>query len=59
MQAAWMGSKGSNEGYLKSKENVDACVKNIREKTFEMERLTSLLAAPEVLWIKVQSQLKD
>lgn len=53
MQAAWMSSKGSNEGYLKSKENIEACVKNIREKTFEMERLTSLLAAPEVCGRKI------
>ena len=49
MQAAWMGSKGNSDTYLKSKENVDACIKNIREKTAEVERLSAaLLIAPEV-----------
>ncbi|KAG0056024.1 Serine/threonine-protein kinase MRCK alpha [Gryganskiella cystojenkinii] len=48
MQAAWMGSKGNSDTYLKSKENVDACIKNIREKTAEVEKLSAaLLIAPE------------
>ncbi|KAF9318271.1 hypothetical protein BG003_011581 [Podila horticola] len=40
MQAAWMGTKGSSDAYLKSKENVDVCVKIIKEKSAELERLT-------------------
>ncbi|KAF9116127.1 Serine/threonine-protein kinase MRCK alpha [Mortierella sp. AM989] len=47
MQAAWMGSKGTSDAYLKSKENVDVCIKLIKEKTGEVERLTALLNAPE------------
>ncbi|KAG0014157.1 hypothetical protein BGZ82_001881 [Podila clonocystis] len=43
MQAAWMGTKGSSDAYLKSKENVDVCVKIIKEKSAELERLTLLL----------------
>ncbi|KAI9241633.1 MAG: hypothetical protein BYD32DRAFT_405578 [Podila humilis] len=45
MQAAWMGTKGSSDAYLKSKENVDVCVKNIKEKSTELERLNGLLQA--------------
>lgn len=48
MQAAWMGAKGSSDAYLKSKENVDVCVKIIKEKSAELERLTLLLQAAEV-----------
>ncbi|KAF9349541.1 Serine/threonine-protein kinase MRCK gamma [Mortierella sp. AD094] len=48
MQTAWMGSKGTSDAYLKSKENVDVCIKLIKEKTAEVERLTSLLNASEV-----------
>ncbi|KAK3823587.1 MAG: hypothetical protein J3Q66DRAFT_145336 [Benniella sp.] len=44
MQAAWMGSKGTSDAYLKSKENVDVCIKLIKEKNAEMERLTALLS---------------
>ncbi|KAG0357385.1 Serine/threonine-protein kinase MRCK gamma [Podila minutissima] len=47
MQAAWMGAKGSSDAYLKSKENVDVCVKIIKEKSAELERLTLLLQAAE------------
>ncbi|KAF9302164.1 Serine/threonine-protein kinase MRCK gamma [Mortierella antarctica] len=47
MQAAWMGTKGSSDAYLKSKENVDVCVKIIKEKSAELERLTLLLQAAE------------
>ncbi|ORZ28801.1 hypothetical protein BCR41DRAFT_316294 [Lobosporangium transversale] len=48
MQAAWMGTKGTSDAYLKSKENVDLCIKIIKEKTAEVERLSALLNAPEV-----------
>ncbi|KAF9182502.1 Serine/threonine-protein kinase MRCK alpha [Haplosporangium sp. Z 11] len=48
MQTAWMGTKGTSDEYLKSKENVEVCVKLIKEKTAEVERLTLLLQAPEV-----------
>ncbi|KAG0356305.1 hypothetical protein BC939DRAFT_1008 [Gamsiella multidivaricata] len=48
MQAAWMSSKGTSDAYLKSRENVDICIKLIKEKTAEMERLTSLLNTAEV-----------
>lgn len=48
MQAAWMGSKGTSDEYVKSKENVDVCTKLIKEKSAEVERLTQLLFAPEV-----------
>ncbi|KAG0085411.1 Serine/threonine-protein kinase MRCK gamma [Podila epicladia] len=47
MQAAWMGSKGSSDAYVKSKENVDVCVKIIKEKSAELERLSLLLVAAE------------
>ncbi|KAF9970162.1 hypothetical protein BGZ65_011347, partial [Modicella reniformis] len=47
MQAAWMGSKGTSDAYLKSKENVDVCIKIIKEKTMEVERLTSFLSTSE------------
>jgi len=43
MQAAWMGTKGSSDAYLKSKENVDVCIKIIKEKSTELERLNGLL----------------
>ncbi|KAF9424647.1 Serine/threonine-protein kinase MRCK alpha, partial [Podila epigama] len=48
MQAAWMGSKGSSDAYLKSKENVDVCVKIIKEKTAEVERLTQQLQSGDL-----------
>ncbi|KAF9175522.1 Serine/threonine-protein kinase MRCK alpha [Mortierella sp. AD010] len=48
MQATWMGSKGTSDAYLKSKENVDVSIKLIKEKTAEVERLTTLLNTPEV-----------
>ncbi|KAG0295129.1 Serine/threonine-protein kinase MRCK alpha [Dissophora globulifera] len=48
MQAAWMGAKGTSDAYLKSKENVDVCIKLIKEKTMEVERLSSLLNNPEI-----------
>lgn len=48
MQAAWMGSKGTSDAYLKSKENVDVCIKLIKEKTADVERLTALLSTAEV-----------
>ncbi|KAF9134137.1 Serine/threonine-protein kinase MRCK alpha [Mortierella sp. 14UC] len=47
MQAAWMGSKGTSDAYVKSRENVDVCVKLIKEKSAEVERLTQLLMVPE------------
>ncbi|KAF8939182.1 Serine/threonine-protein kinase MRCK gamma [Dissophora ornata] len=47
MQVAWMGTKGTSDEYVKSKENVDVCIKLIKEKTAEVERLTSLLSIPE------------
>ncbi|KAG0203066.1 Serine/threonine-protein kinase MRCK alpha [Mortierella sp. NVP41] len=47
MQAAWMGSKGTSDAYVKSKENVDVCVKLIKEKSAELERLAQLLVGPE------------
>lgn len=48
MQAAWMGSKGTSDAYLKSKENVDVCIKLIKEKNAELERLTTLLNTAEI-----------
>ncbi|KAG0257777.1 Serine/threonine-protein kinase MRCK alpha [Mortierella polycephala] len=47
MQTAWMGTKGTSDAYLKSKENVEVCVKLIKEKAAEVERLTLLLQTPE------------
>ncbi|KAG9062587.1 Serine/threonine-protein kinase MRCK alpha [Linnemannia hyalina] len=47
MQAAWMGSNGTSDAYVKSKENVDVCTKLIKEKSAEAERLTQLLFASE------------
>ncbi|KAF9956115.1 Serine/threonine-protein kinase MRCK alpha [Mortierella alpina] len=47
MQAAWMGARGTSDAYLKSKENVDMCVKLIRDKTLEVDRLTAMLTVPE------------
>ncbi|KAK3807158.1 MAG: hypothetical protein JOS17DRAFT_574812 [Linnemannia elongata] len=47
MQVAWMGSKGTSDAYVKSKENVEVCTKLIKEKSAEVERLTQLLFAPE------------
>ncbi|KAF9209748.1 Serine/threonine-protein kinase MRCK gamma [Haplosporangium sp. Z 27] len=48
IQAAWMGSKGISDAYLKSKENVDDSIKLIKEKTAEVERLTAQLNTPDV-----------
>ena len=48
MQVAWMGTKGTSDAYVKSKENVDVCIKLIKEKTAEVERLTSFLSIPHV-----------
>jgi hypothetical protein len=45
MQAAWMGTKGSSDAYVKSKENVDVCIRIIKEKSTELERLNGLLQA--------------
>ncbi|KAK3836780.1 MAG: hypothetical protein J3R72DRAFT_200372 [Linnemannia gamsii] len=50
MQVAWMGNKGTSDAYIKSKENVEVCIKLIKEKSAEVERLTQLLLAPEVLY---------
>ncbi|KAG9326931.1 hypothetical protein KVV02_001881 [Mortierella alpina] len=47
MQAAWMGARGTSDAYLKSKENVDVCIKLIKDKTLEVDRLTAMLAVPE------------
>ncbi|KAF9436878.1 Serine/threonine-protein kinase MRCK alpha [Entomortierella beljakovae] len=48
MQTAWIGSKGTSDAYLKSKENVEVCIKLIKEKTAEVERLTALLNSQEL-----------
>ncbi|KAG0201327.1 Serine/threonine-protein kinase MRCK alpha [Mortierella sp. GBA30] len=47
MQAAWLGTKSTSDAYLKSKENVEVCVKLIKEKAAQVDRLTALLDAPE------------
>lgn len=55
MQVAWMGSKGTSDAYVKSKENVEVCTKLIKEKSAEVERLTQLLFAPEVSFFFARS----
>ncbi|KAF9581611.1 Rho-associated protein kinase 2 [Lunasporangiospora selenospora] len=44
IQAAWIGAKGSNDTYLKSKESVDACIKNIKDMETEVGRLSVILS---------------
>ncbi|KAI1302835.1 Serine/threonine-protein kinase MRCK alpha [Mortierella claussenii] len=47
MQATWMGTNGTNDAYLKSKENVEVSISLIKDKTAEVERLTLLLNTSE------------